>query len=165
MYLKVNYEYVKKNYPDVLTQLEAKRQKSKAKDAVQPLTKFNFVLACAEEVRGYAFDELVDGTAQKHAKTFEDMTLDEKVNHRVTNTHVFLEATSGRCRLSSDLLQPVPALVSDKYRELEEEGEKEKARISALTPEERDREMSEILGQLSGSSGFMCVNIASNPKD
>lgn len=53
------YEEVQKLYPEALGQIEKAKAISKAKNAGEPLSKFNFSYDYCVAVKGYSFAEVV----------------------------------------------------------------------------------------------------------
>ena len=100
----------------------------------------------------YEWSVRIDGNPE------EAMSPDDAVKDRVRRTHACLEGRIGHWR-GYHVLESVPQEIADVHRRHIEEWRAERARVEALSPEERQREFNEALREASQYPGFMAVCI------
>ena len=83
-------------------------------------------------------------------------TIEERVEYFLTRSHIGLVASKGRWHAGSDVpLTLVPPEVRAWYEEGERRRAQDQARFAALSPQEKAKEVQELLGCLRGQPGFV----------
>ncbi len=104
---------------------------------------------------GCSFQEMLDSISRPR---HPEPSMEERIQDEISRTHVYLTASLGRSHIHTPV-RPVPQTVVSKIREGAQRDYEERARVSRMSPEQRDREIQEALRQLRGSPGFVEMNI------
>jgi hypothetical protein len=167
MDIKISYQELKANHPDLIDTLVGKIRSANSKDKDRPESEFEWSYSYGMTVKGMNFGDMINKIRNK-----EDLFEAPKSNQEVFNEKlksVFglsLSISSGRTKryiaLGSDV-NLYPKLFIDKFTETYMKGiddiKKEEERLSKLTPEEKDRETQEHINELSNMGGFIGLNM------
>lgn len=103
-------------------------------------------------------EDIISGKANEVAFNERNRDIETRLKDVEKNIHCGLYGTKGRKRHSVSL-DKVPVEVMNVYRKSYEQDEIEEKRIASLTEEERQKEVQDILRQLSGMGGFMTIHM------
>ena len=165
MDIKLTYEEVKSNHSDLIEVLVGKIRSSKEKSKNKSEKDYEWSYSYGVAVRGMSFGEMINDL-QKGKKEEQEKSANETINEKL-NAVIGLSLTISAGRTKRYIaLNDRPKLFVSKFSDIYMKGiedmEKEKERISKLTPEEKDREMQENINELSGMGGFIGMNVGTN---
>lgn len=163
MFRIVAFEEIKNRYPQHVKEVIAKIRKSRGKhknDAPETFKwGFTFSVRIEGGIMGTDFMQMIAG-AKPFPKEKEFKSEDSYVADFARRAMVFVGATKNTKTIwASQEKIELPREIEEDVRKQRQEELAEKARITALTPEERDRETNEALRQLRRSPGFVEMRI------
>ena len=166
MEIKLSYQEMKTNHPDLISVLVEKIRSSNSKDKNKSEKDYDFYYSYGVAIKGHSFGdmmiELREINKEKEPEKSFDKIMEEKLNSVIG---LSLTISAGRTKRYI-ALNDKPKLFVDKFSELylksAEEEKREDERIAKLTPEERNRETQEIINELSGMGGFIGLNVGNN---
>jgi len=145
MKLMLRYEQAVERHPDHVAEVMAKLRRGKSKhrlaEACTLHWDYSYCIRCGPGL----------------SPAFE--TIEDEVSDRVSRTMVHIEGQIGRWWGSSESRVDVPAEIVAEYRMYIEEAWEERARVAAMSPEERDRLLQDALMQASKSPGFAALYV------
>lgn len=154
MFTKVSYTKLKKQYPDQVAEVEAKIKRSKNRLKNEKPNTFTWGFNWGVGIAAMNIGEFV----QQVAKERRDPTEDEAVADYKTRVFASVSAIVGSTTYCSDGNIPCPKEIEDNYRKSLRAEAADKVRFAALTPEQRQNEINDLLSQLRGP-GFMEINL------
>jgi hypothetical protein len=133
---------------------EKKLKRSKAKKKGKSIEELIwFVSYCEEITDEFSFEDILKGKRAQSAQERAKWTTKEKVDDIVSRTKASLGA--GMLGASASVeLEAVPQILRDEIHASVLKEEAECARVEALSPEEREKELQDIFGALRGP-GFI----------
>jgi hypothetical protein len=144
-------EEMLKRHPAEVAQLQVeaakKLKKSKAKNKGTDVSELLWRYEWCVRVRGgYSVRDLFSGKIQSDSQAWDTLSLEEKVDDAVSRTMVSLTARMPGATVSVSV--PVPPELVENYRENYAADASEKARIAAMSPEERQELQDEAIRSL-----------------
>lgn len=150
----LSYEEMLRRHPAEVAGIVAKIRKGKSKHReADPATLTWTYQACVLIENSGSFADFLNGKMERTERKWEAMSLEEKVADQMRRTNTCVCASLGRWYGSSDVIASPPELEQNARAALYAEAA-ENARLDAMTPDEREEEIADLLGQLSGSPGF-----------
>lgn len=162
MYLKTTYENALAAYPDAVNSVMDKIRKGKSKCRHDAPDSFEWGYDWSVQItRGvYNIHQVLQIASGQRQHDPEPEGVEAKVADIIPRISVCISAKKGRTTwLSAQRLPSVPPEIIAEYRKRFEEEEVEQRRIDALTPEQKDAELQDALGQLSRSPGFAAFGV------
>lgn len=165
MDIKINFEELKNNHPDLIKVLVEKMRSTNSKGKDKPEQEFEFYYSFGVAVKGISFDEMIGQLKGKHTdietekgkSTFE--IINEKLKSIIGLSLVISDGRTKRYVALSDK----PKLFIEKFEEIHmkeiKDSQKEQERLSNLTQEEKDREIQEHINDLTDMGGFVGFNV------
>lgn len=156
----ITYEEALARHPNEVEEfiLSLRRGKSKARLLPAPMLEWSYDTCVRIEGSGSLADILSEATSPKNRIK---LTIDEQVADEVRRTRTALKASHGRWSRYASV--PNPPEVATEIRARLEEHARERNRFDSLSPEEQSAERDELLHQLSGSPGFIVVQVPRRP--
>jgi hypothetical protein len=158
MELQTTYKEVSELYPETIKHLEKEKMRSKAKNAKEPLSKFKFVYDWCVRIQASSLADIMSGKAHAEAGERRKMTLQQRVDDKMSRISVTVRVALGHTRYCSELKSVPPAIIEQCRRDFEEQIAEEK-RIDSLTPEQREAETQAILEELRKNPGFTEIQV------
>ena len=142
---------------DVAWAAEKKLRRSKAKNKGKSINELVWYITYCERVEGHSLEDIFSGKRALEAATKAQRTVKEQGDDIVSRTSALLCAKMPGA-YANIALKEIPLVLRDEIhiRVLKEEAEQ--ARVDALSPEESEAEMQELLSELEGP-GFMALKI------
>ena len=146
----LTYEEAMRLYPDQVAEVVLKLRSGKSKSKNTPWTELAWSYACCVEVNEGSTLEQVFMRLENPA----EMSGEARVADEVARTIVWLEGRIGRWTGKSSRIATPPEVAAN-VRKSWEKRAAEEARAAALSPEERDSELTDLLRALGKGGGFM----------
>jgi hypothetical protein len=165
MDIKINYEELRVNHPELIRTLVEKIRSANSKDKDRPESEFEWSYSYGVTVRGMSFGDMINQIRNRNEEPENEKSNQEIINEKLGSVFgLSLSVSSGRIKRYIALDDKnKPKLFIQKFSEIYMKGvedmQKENDRISKLTPEERERETQEHINELSGMGGFVGLNI------
>jgi len=169
MYLPITYALANARHPQQVAEVMANLRRGKSKNRLAAPTDLQWGYDWSVEIRSAPFSNIIEVLTGK-AKDVkgldpEPRTENEAVADYARRVYILLSATIGGKTWYSDTpVPPLPKEVEDQFRANFRRDATEKARIEALSPEEREAELQAALRPLSRSPGFMAIQIPRMPR-
>jgi len=155
----LSYEEMLRRHPVEVAEIVSKLRKGKSKHRDADPASLTWTYQAGVLIEGCgSFDDLISGKMDRAERNWEAMSLEEKVADQVRRTSTGIYASLKRWSIGSDVI-PNPPEVEENARASFERQAAEDAVLDAMTPEEREQDIANLLGQLSGSPGFMAFGI------
>jgi len=167
MEIKITFEEVRANHPELVDLMIDKVKNAKSKDKEKGIENFEWFYSYGVSVRGMSFDEMVGDVFGPKKEEKQKSTQEILAEQLESVIGLSLVVSVGRLK-RYHIFPDKPRLFIQKYSELSvkglEEKNKEQDRLSKLTPEERARETQENLNELfeTGEGGFVGFNVGPN---
>jgi len=155
----IDYNTALERHPNAVEAIREKIIEGTSKDKNTSLEDFEWSYDYCIQCQAYNITQVFDGTAQRDSQLKGEMSEDERVNDEVSRTHVALMATFKRCYARTSLSNYCPPEIENQYREGVQKDMAEKARISNLSPEERQAETNAILAELGMDPDFIGIQL------
>lgn len=136
MKLKTTLEIVQARYPDLLAQFTKELRQSKSVSKYMPEIHFKHYIWACEKIVGCA-----------------KITAEERITNSFAHLHIF----AGRFQRSYSI--PIPLEVVQVYHESEQKMEKKQQEFDALTPEQKQERINNLVSELTGNKGFMKISV------
>ena len=164
MEIKLSYEEMKANHPDLVSVLVGKIRSSNSKDKNKADKDYEFYYSYGVAVHGMSFGDMINQIHNQNHEVKEDKSFQEIISTKL-NSVIGLSLTISAGRTKRYIaLSDKPRLFVDKFSKIYlksiEDLKKEEDRISKLTPEEQDRETQEHINELSKMGGFIGLNVS-----
>jgi len=170
MEIKISFEEVKENHPELVDLMFEKIRNAKSKDKDRDPSEYEWFYSYGVSVRGAG--SLGDMLRDHFNKEDEEEKSEQEIMAEQLKSVIGLSLVVSVGRLKRyHIFSDKPKLFIQKYYELSKKGlaekNKEKDRLSKLSPEERDRETQENINQLfeMGDGSFMGFNVGPNGVD
>lgn len=168
MEIKISFEEVKANHPELVDVMIEKIKNAKSKDKEKGIENFEWFYSYGVSVRGGSFGDMMkDILNRKHKEEKQKSTQEILAEQLEAVIGLSLVVSVGRLK-RYHIFPDKPKLFIQKYSELSMKGLEDKAkeqdRLSKLTPEERARETQENLNELfeMGEGSFVGFNVGPN---
>lgn len=162
MWLEIAYKTAKKRYPKEVAEIikKIKSGKSKHRNSSPELWAWGFSWCVMIEggINGADFAKMIAGE-KEFPKQEKEKPIEAEVKDYARRATVHLAAKIGKAEYGSPEAIKFPEEIEEMLRKDRKEQDAEKARFSALSPAEQDREMNEALRQLSRSPGFVAIGM------
>jgi len=152
MRLPIGYRDAARRWPEAVEEIVAKLRKGKSAHRDADPASLDWSIEWCLQVRGYTFGEIIN-------RDVLPPTPEEKAEENVKNSTAWLSAKKGRWSGQSNALKDLPQEVKDEYARSAAEERKEKDRVEALTPEERDKEVQNAIKTLRKYPGFTAIRV------
>ena len=164
MYLPIIYALANARHPEQVAEVMANLRRGKSKNRLAEPMALQWGYDWSVEIGSPMVPgrDLVDMMLGRKnpPKPKEFKTEDEAVADYAQRVNIMLSATIGKKTWYSDTpVPPLPKEIEDQFRENFRRDAAEKARLEALSPEEREAELLAVLRPLSRSPGFMALQI------
>lgn len=159
MKIPINYAIVATKYLKQMKEVETKIRKSTSKHKADPINTFDWFLDFSVKINAYSFQDILNGKDQKGQK--DTLSIEDRVKEQMKNVNAFITAEKGRGKWFSDTSAKDPTEIKEHYRKQFEADDAEKFRMSALTPEENQKEIDDLLKELEGP-GFVKIMVKRN---
>lgn len=156
MELETSYTEVKKRFPKQVAAAVAEIRKGKSRDKDMPEKEMRWVFDICVTIKATSFQDLLSGKAQDDEEREDAMTAEEAAKDEIKRTHVGIVAKAGRARGFAKLPKvpfEVAREIRRRHKELKKEQEAEEKRQATLTPEQKQKEIEDLLAQLPGVVG------------
>lgn len=167
MEIRISFEEVKANHPELVELMIEKVRNAKSKDKEKSLTEYEWAYSYGVSVRGMSFDQML-GEAFGPKKERKSKSTQEILAEQLESViGLSLVVSVGKLK-RYHIFPDKPRLFVQKYSEFAikglEERNKEQDRLSKLTPEEKEREIQENINELTemGEGSFMGFNVGPN---
>lgn len=161
-WLEISYKTAKKRYPKEVDEVikKVKSGKSKHRNSNPNLWAWGFSWCVMIEggIRGDDFAKMIAGE-KEFPKPEKDKPIEAEVKDYARRATVHLAAKIGKTQWGSPDPIEFPEEIAEMLRKDRKEQDAEKARFNALSPEEQNREMDELLRQASLSPGFVAIGM------
>jgi hypothetical protein len=163
----LSYSEVKSSHPELISILVGKIRSSNSKDKNKSEKDYEWSYSYGVAVKGMSFDEMISEMHIGKKKEVEpEKSFSEMINSKLNSViGLSLTISAGRTKRYVALTDK-PKLFVEKFSAVYQKGiedmENEQARISKLTPDEREREVQEHINELSDMGGFVGMNISSD---
>lgn len=164
MEIGITFEEAKKSHPEEVRKIIAELRSSKSKSKNSPEGVIQWSYSWSERARGYTIAEVLSGATGTRTK--EPETFEEYWAERERNIFCYLRGSVGKWfgvgNKNGEVppkLAKIPEVVREYYRKCFEKDLAERRRVAALTPEEKDKEIKEMLKQLGQSGGFFSIQV------
>lgn len=151
MDIKMGYETLLARHPEAVEQAVAKLRKSRSKyrnaDPATLSWRYSWGVVC----KSYSAADLFNGKARAADERHRAMTIEERINDEARRSRVTLGVSTG---YYSDPLEVVPPEIMNRIRADYLKEQEDEARVAALTPEQREKEVEGLLRQLQGPGFF-----------
>jgi len=148
------YEEMLRRHPKEVAEIITKLRKGKSKvREADPVSITWAYHACVRIEGSGTLAEVFGGESERRQRKWNAMTLDEKVADEASRTYVSIEARLDRWCGRSEVI-PNPPEVEENIRTNLTTRAAEQARVDAMTPEERKREVEGLLKELGRDPGF-----------
>jgi len=142
------------HYWTLLYEAEKKLKRSRAKNKAKSVGDLTwFISHCLEITGEHTLAEIFEGTRARDEAEKSRRPTKEKVDDIVSRTHASLGAKCIGAHVTIEL-EEIPQVLRDDIHNGVLKEEAEQARVDAMTPEEREQDIQELLGQLRGP-GFI----------
>lgn len=162
MWIETSYKAAKKRYPNEVAGIikRVKAGKSKHRNSNPNLWAWGFSWSVMIEggISGADFVKMIAGE-EEFPKAKEEMPIETEVKDYARRASVHLAAKIGKAEWSSHNPIEFPEEIAEMLRKDRKKEDAEKARFNALSPEEQNREMNELLRQASRSPGFVAIGM------
>lgn len=164
MEIKITYQELKANHPDLVETLVNKIRSTNSKEKDKPEKDYEWFYSYGVVVRGMSFGEMLNQLPEKKEENGIDESIAKKLKS-VMGLSVVVAAgrTKRYVALNYDDIDKMPKLFIDKFSEMHkkniEEDKKEQERFNKLTPEEQNRETQETINELNSMGGFIGLNV------
>lgn len=167
MWLEISYKTAKKRYPKEVAEVikKVKAGKSKHRNSAPELWAWGFSWCVMIEggINGLDLAKMIAGE-KEFPKREKEKPIEAEVKDYARRATVHLGAKIGKTEWGSPEPIKFPEEISEMLRKDRKEQDAEKARFNALSPEEQNREMNELLRQASRSPGFVAIGMG-GPED
>lgn len=168
MEIKISFEEVKSNHPELVDLMIEKIRNAKSKDKEKGIENCEWFYSYGIAVRGMSFNDMLGDIIKPGREEKKSKSTQEIVSERLKSVlGLSLVISIGRLRryhIFPD--NDKPKLFVDKFFEVSQVGidsiKEEENRLSKLTKEEKDREIQEHINELSDMGGFAGFNIGPN---
>jgi uncharacterized damage-inducible protein DinB len=150
MIITTSEDVIKKDFPEVYKKFLDYLKKKPLKSS-----NFNFTFSVAERIKQLSFEEITSEDCSA-LDVFE--TVEEELKHRLNNITVWLEASFGKRRFTSEPLQKIPRQVEEAYRNFIQKDFNEREKFEKMSPGEQMKEVNSILRELKKSPDFFMLN-------
>ncbi len=164
MEIKITYQELKDNHPDLVDTLVTKIRSTNSKEKDKPEKDYEWFYSYGVVVRGMSFGDMLNQLPEKKEENGIDESMAKKLK-AVMGLSVVVAAgrTKRYVALNYDDIDKMPKLFIEKFSEMHkkniEEDKKEQERFNKLTPEEQNRETQETINELNGMGGFIGLNV------
>ena len=164
MEIKITYQELKDNHPDLVDTLVTKIRSTNSKEKDKPEKDYEWFYSYGVVVRGMSFGDMLNQLPEKKEENGIDESMAKKLK-AVMGLSVVVAAgrTKRYVALNYDDIDKMPKLFIEKLSEMHkkniEEDKKEQERFNKLTPEEQNRETQETINELNGMGGFIGLNV------
>lgn len=156
MWLEVSYASVRRQYPELVNAMTSSIRKGKSKCRNTPPGKFTWGFSWSVLVQGNSLDDIMSG----NVKDDRFATDNEEVADYEKRAHVTIVAKMGRnVWRSKRRVDTLPREIRNDIIKRRRKQEKEDKRWKELTPEQQQKELNDLIGELSKDSGFMAVQL------
>jgi len=156
MRLETTYELAKERHPEQVEEIIATLRRSKSKQKNANPEDLNWYYDYCKAVKAHSFMEVIENARTRAQEPPSNPCVEARVASMVEGLHFRLSASRkhwiGTAQLNEGF---VPPELIAQFVERAEEERAEQERIDNLTPEERDAEVQELLGELRQDPGFM----------
>lgn len=164
MEMKLSYEEMKANHPDLISVLIGKIRLSNSKDKNKKEQDYDWSYSYGVAANGISFGEIINQIQNKNIDTEEEKSSQEIINTKLKSV-IGLSLTIAVGRTKRYIaLSDKPKLFINKflhaYLKSVKDLKAEEDRISKLTPEEKNRETQEHINELSNMGGFIALNVS-----
>lgn len=161
MQLPISYNQVKSRYPTELAEIVRQINSTKAgKKTPVPGRMLKWEFDWCVMIEGdVSFEAILNG----EYKEPPELTIEEELKDYERRCGVSLEGHIGH-RRASVLLSKVPQEILDQHRVQLEKNAVEKERVAALTPLQRQEEVTRLVRELSKDPGFFVLGVPQEPK-
>lgn len=155
----LNYEEALKRHPEEVKKIVAQLRKGKSKHRGEPPENLSWSYSIAVRIESACTSglDLLTGKMHEEAVKWDALSLDEKVADTIRRTFTSLDASCGRWRGQELVPNPPEVQIQTRAGLLEQQHERE--RVDALSPEESEKELQEILKELGKSPGFVVLEV------
>jgi hypothetical protein len=156
MFLEVPYKSLLQSHPGAVQEALGTLRKGKSRHKADPPESFTWGFSWCVTVEGFSFEDLLSGRVPA---VVPEEAPEERVRAYARRCSVCVQVRKGRAYAYSAQLPEVPEAILDQYRVAIEVEAGENARVEALSPEEREREIQGLLSQLRKDPGFMEISV------
>lgn len=155
MFILSTLEFVRFQYPEAFEDAVHSFRKSRSKRKGEPLVSFEWGFDFYVQVPTLKFGDIVSGAAERSRAEFDALSVEEKVQDYERRCGVTIVGRlTGRVHVQSTLLERIPMIILEQYRQQLLTEQIERRRVAALSQEERQRGLDSAVHQLESGPGF-----------